>query len=76
MFGSRATGYLMKGDYDIAVCFGRLHDLYELGELVVDIADALEVDEEQLHVISLDSATPEMVLKALEGKPIYVEDEY
>jgi len=76
LFGGKAKGYSMKGDYDIAVYFGRPHDLYELGELVVDIAKALKVREDQLDVVSLDSATPEMVLEALDGKPIYVEDDY
>jgi len=27
-------------------------------------------------MICLDTATPELALKALDGKPIYVEDEY
>lgn len=76
LFGGRARGYSMKGDYDIAIYFGRTYDLYELGELVVKIADALKVPEDQLDVISLDSATPEMVLEALDGKPIYVDDNY
>jgi len=76
LFGGRARGYSMKGDYDIAVYFGRPYDLYELGELVVDMAEALGVREDQLDVLSLDSATPEMVLEALGGKPIYVEDDF
>ena len=75
LFGGRARGYSMKGDYDIAVYFGRDYDLYELGELVVDIAKTLGVREDQLDVLSLDSATPEMVLEALSGEPIYVEDD-
>jgi hypothetical protein len=76
LFGGRAKGYSMKGDYDIAVYFGRPYSLYELGELVIGIAEALKVQEDQLDVISLDSATPEMMLEALEGKLIYVEDNY
>lgn len=76
LFGGKAKGYSMKGDYDIAVYFGRPHDLYELGELAVDIAEALKVPEDQLDVVSLDSATPEMVLEALNGKPIYVENDF
>lgn len=75
-FGGRAKGYSMKGDYDIAVYFGRTYNLYELGELIVDIAKALEVQEDQVDVISLDSVTPEIVLEALDGKLIYVEDNY
>lgn len=74
LFGGRARGYSMKGDYDIAVYFGRPYDLYELGELAVDTAEALKVRGDELDVVSLDSATPEMVLEALDGKQIYVED--
>jgi len=76
LFGGRAKGYSVKGDYDIAVYFGRPFNLYELGELAVDIAEALKVQEDQLDVISLDSATPEMVLEALDGKPLYVKNDY
>jgi uncharacterized protein YutE (UPF0331/DUF86 family)/predicted nucleotidyltransferase len=76
LFGGKAKGYSMKGDYDIAVYFGRPHDLYELGELAVDIAKALKVSEDHLDVVSLDSATPEMVLEALNGKPIYVKNDF
>jgi predicted nucleotidyltransferase len=76
LFGGRVKGYSMKGDYDIAVYFGRPYDLYELGELVVDIAENLKVDEDEVDVVSLDSASPEIVLEALDGKPIYVEDDY
>lgn len=57
LFGGRAKGYSIKGDYDIAVYFGRPYALYELGELAVDIAEALKVREDQLDLISLDSAT-------------------
>jgi hypothetical protein len=76
LFGGRAKGYSLKGDYDIAVYFGRPYSLYELGELVIGIAEALKVQEDQLDVISLDSATPEMMLEALDGKLIYVDDNY
>jgi hypothetical protein len=34
------------------------------------------VDEDEVDVVSLDSASPEIVLEALDGKPIYVEDDY
>ena len=76
LFGSRAAGYSIKGDYDIAVYFGRPYDLYELGELAADVAEALKVREDQLDLIDLDSATPEMTLEALDGKLIYLEDEH
>ena len=70
LFGGRAKGYVLKGDIDIAVLFGRRYDLYELGALVVDIADALGVDEEKIDILVLDDAPPELVLKALDGLPI------
>lgn len=76
LFGGKAKGYSMKGDYDIAVYFGRPHNLYELGELAVDISKALNVSEDHLDVVSLDSATPEMMLEALDGKPIYVKNDF
>jgi hypothetical protein len=66
----------MKGDYDIAVYFGRKYDLYELGELAVEIAKVLNVREDQVDILSLDSATPDIVLEALDGKSIYVDDDY
>jgi uncharacterized protein YutE (UPF0331/DUF86 family)/predicted nucleotidyltransferase len=76
LFGGRAKGYSLKGDYDISVYFGRPHDLYDLGELAVDIAKALNVDEDKVDIIDLDSATPEIVLEALEGIPLFVEEDY
>ena len=45
-------------------------------ELVVDIAKVMRVQPHKLDVVSLDSAAPEIVLEALEGKPIYIEDPY
>jgi uncharacterized protein YutE (UPF0331/DUF86 family)/predicted nucleotidyltransferase len=76
LFGGRAKGYSLKGDYDIAVFFGRPHDLYDLGELAVDITRTLKISEDKLSLIELDSAPPEIMLEALNGKPIFVEDEY
>jgi uncharacterized protein YutE (UPF0331/DUF86 family)/predicted nucleotidyltransferase len=76
LFGGRVKGYTLKGDYDIAVYFGRSHDLYDLGELVVDVARALKIGEEEIDLVDLDSAAPEIRLEALQGKPLYVEDEY
>jgi len=76
LFGGRAKGYSMKGDYDVAVFFGRPYDLYELGGLVVDVAEALGVREDAVDLLALDSAAPELVLEALEGKAIFVRDQY
>lgn len=74
LFGGRAKGYSMKGDYDIAIYFGREHSLYDMGELLVDIARVLGVEEEDIDLLCLDSTTPEMVLEAVEGKILYLED--
>jgi uncharacterized protein YutE (UPF0331/DUF86 family)/predicted nucleotidyltransferase len=76
LFGGRAKGYSLKGDYDVAVYFGRDHDLYDLGELVVDLAKVLNVDEDRVDVIDLDVAAPELVLEALDGVPLFIEDDY
>ena len=76
LFGGRAKGYSLKGDYDIAVYFGRPYTLYEVGRLVVDMARALKVPEEEIDVLIMDSAEPKLVLEALEGKQIYIEDPY
>lgn len=76
LFGGRAKGYLLKGDYDIALYFGRPYDLYEVGGLAVDMARALKVPEEKVDILVMDSAEPKLVLEALEGKQIYMEDSY
>lgn len=76
LFGSRVKGYSVKGDYDIAIFFGRPFDFYELGNLLIDIAETLNVNEDQIDLINLDSASPEIVLEALNGKVIYAENEY
>ncbi|MGB9779172.1 MAG: HepT-like ribonuclease domain-containing protein, partial [Candidatus Bathyarchaeales archaeon] len=76
LFGGRAKGYSLKGDYDISVYFGKPHDLYDLGELAVEVAKALNVDEDKVDIIDLDSAAPEIVLEALKGIPLFVQDDY
>jgi uncharacterized protein YutE (UPF0331/DUF86 family)/predicted nucleotidyltransferase len=75
LFGGRAKGYTLKGDYDIAVYFGKTHDLYDLGELAAEIVKALNIDEDNLNLVDLDSAAPEIKLEALQGRPIFVEDD-
>jgi hypothetical protein len=76
LFGGRAKGYSMKGGLRYSCVLWKAYDLYELGELVVEIAENLKVDEDEIDVVSLDSTSPEMVLEALDGKPIYVEGDY
>lgn len=76
LFGGRTKGYSLKGDYDISVYFGKPHDLYDLGELAVDLAKALNVKEDKVDIVDLDSAAPDIVLEALKGIPLFVEDDY
>ncbi|MEM3566735.1 MAG: HepT-like ribonuclease domain-containing protein [Candidatus Bathyarchaeia archaeon] len=76
LFGGRAKGYALKDDYDISVYFGRPHNLYNLGELVVDLAKAMNIEEDKIDIVDLDSAAPEIVLEALKGIPLFVEDDY
>jgi len=73
LFGGRAKGYTLKGDYDIAVLMPSSYTLYDLGLLQVDIARALAVDEEEVDLVCLNSAPPELVLEAISGIPI-IED--
>jgi len=63
------------GDYDIAVFFGNPYDLCELGELV-EVAETLGVGEDTVDLVALDSATPELILEALEGQVIFARDQY
>ena len=74
LFGGRAKGYSMKGDCDVAVYFGRPFDLYELGGLLIDIAGAFNISEDQIDITSLDSAPPKTIIKALKGKIIFMEE--
>jgi len=73
LFGGRVKGYTLKGDYDIAVLMPSSYTLYDLGLLQVDIARALAVDEEEVDLVCLDSALPELVIEAISGIPI-IED--
>jgi len=74
LYGGRAKGYALKGDYDIAVLMKPRCDLYELGELVVDAAKALGVPEESVDIVCIDMLPPEHVLEALSGVPIIIDD--
>jgi len=74
LFGGRAKGYLLRGDYDVAVLMKEGYSLYELGEVQVKLAEALGVREEKVDVICLNSAPPELVVEALRGVPIVEED--
>ncbi len=74
LFGGRTKGYELKGDYDIAVLLPEGYSLYDLGSLQIDIAEALNANEEKVDLICLNSAPPEMILEALDGIPIIIKD--
>lgn len=74
LYGGRAKGYALKGDYDVAVLMEQGCDLYKLGELVVDVAEALGVPEELVDVVCIDALPPEHALEALSGVPVIVGD--
>jgi len=74
LYGGRAKGYALKGDYDVAVLMEQGCDLYKLGELVVDVAEALGVPEELVDVVCIDALPPEHALEALSGVPVLVSD--
>ena len=74
LYGGRAKGYALKGDYDVAVLMERGCDLYKLGGLAVDVAEALEVPEELVDVVCIDALPPEHALEALSGVPVIVSN--
>ena len=74
LYGGRAKGYALKGDYDVAVLMEQGCDLYKLGELVVDVAEALGVPEELVDVVCIDALPPEHALEALSGVPVILGD--
>ncbi|MEM0484537.1 MAG: HepT-like ribonuclease domain-containing protein [Pyrobaculum sp.] len=68
LFGGRAKGYVLKGDYDVAVYLDGGCDLYALGLIQADLSEAL--GDERVDVVCLNSAPPELVFEALSGIPI------
>lgn len=72
-FGGRLKGYLLKGDYDIAVLMPEDYSLLDLGLIQVNVAQALNVDERKVDIVCLNSASPKLILEALSGVPI-IED--
>lgn len=74
LFGSRARRGRGR-DYDIAVVVN-LRNALELGRLVVDIARALNIREDQVDLVHLDTASAHVVYTIiLEGKQIYGDEE-
>ena len=74
LYGGRAKGYALKGDYDVAVLMERGCDPYKLGGLAVDVAEALGVPEELVDVVCIDALPPEHALEALSGVPVIVSN--
>jgi len=65
----------LRGDYDIAALMNENYSLYELGNFQVDATKVLAVGEEQVDLVCLNSAPPELMVEALEGMPIVEGDE-
>lgn len=74
LFGGFVKGYSIKGDYDLAVLIPKDYGLVELGLIQVDVAEALGVDGDLVDILCLNWAPPKLILEALEGLPIVVED--
>ena len=73
LYGGRVKGYSLKGDYDVAVLLRGPCDPYEVGKLVVDLAKALGIGEDEMDVSCLDVLPPELVVEALSGVPVVEE---
>jgi len=70
LFGGRLRGYMLKGDYDIAVLMPEDYSLLDLGLIQVNVAQTLNVDEQKIDILCLNSASPKLILEALSGVPI------
>ncbi|OYT39715.1 MAG: hypothetical protein B6U89_03715 [Desulfurococcales archaeon ex4484_58] len=74
IFGGLVKGYKLKGDIDIAIYLGYKPDPYELGDIVSNIYDLPGFTESQVDVHCLDIESPDIVLEALNGIPVFIED--
>jgi predicted nucleotidyltransferase len=73
LFGSKAKGYNLKGDVDIALYLGRRPDPYDVGGLISDIQESL--GREDIDVLVLDDCdNVSLAYEAIQGKPIVGED--
>ncbi|MBO3802832.1 MAG: DUF86 domain-containing protein [Candidatus Brockarchaeota archaeon] len=73
VFGSKAKGYDLKGDVDVALYLGRPPDPYEVGGLVSDIQESL--GREDVDILVLDSCdSVALAYEAVQGKPIMGDD--
>ncbi|MGC9105570.1 MAG: nucleotidyltransferase domain-containing protein [Thermoprotei archaeon] len=74
LFGSRVTGRVFKGDWDIAVKFRRF-DLDNYSSLLVDLAKELKVREDMIDLVPIDENTPCALILEIERnkKLLYAE---
>ena len=77
LFGSRAkTTAREDSDYDFAVLFGGKTTVKDEVELMLNLADALNVSVDRVDVVVLDKADQELVYRVLkEGKLVYASSE-
>jgi uncharacterized protein YutE (UPF0331/DUF86 family)/predicted nucleotidyltransferase len=77
LFGSRARGASGSGsDYDFAVLLGRRTTVGDEIKLALDLARALDVPVDEVDVVALDAADPELIYRILkEGRPVYALSE-
>ncbi len=72
LFGSRANGRAVKGDWDIAVWF---NDINDYADLLASLARFLGVREELIDLVPLNYRLPcQLIIEILRHKPIYVRD--
>ncbi|MCP8320309.1 MAG: DUF86 domain-containing protein [archaeon] len=73
LFGSQVKGYMLKGDIDVAVYFGRLPDPYEIGALISDLHKALGREDVDILIID-DCDNIALAYEAVQGEPIIGND--
>ncbi len=72
LFGSRAGGTKIKGDWDIAVW---LNDVGKYADLLAALAKFLGTREEDVDLVPLNYRLPcHLLMEILRRKPIYVRD--
>ncbi|WP_054854015.1 nucleotidyltransferase domain-containing protein [Vulcanisaeta distributa] len=72
LFGSRAGGKIIKGDWDIAVWF---NDINEYADLLASLARFLGVREDLVDLVPLNHRLPcQLIIEILRHRPIYVRD--
>ncbi|WP_428085108.1 nucleotidyltransferase domain-containing protein [Caldivirga sp.] len=72
LFGSRAGGRLVKGDWDIAVW---LSDQDKYADLLMALARFLKVREELIDLIPLNVKLPcILIIEIFRHRPVYVRD--